>query len=344
ARSTVGAFLLNREAGGARTKTGKKDYNRVFGADANFVFFRYLTVGGLMAKSEEPDRDGDNWSTSGGVTWSTDLLATGITWLTVDRNFRDDLGFVPRKDQRRYMPNFAIKPRPNSDLIRQFNFRFHSDYITTQDNELETRINHYTAEVIFHSSDGVAYTPHTRMEVLSEPFEIRDGVKIPPGSYSWWYNGMRFYTDRGRRISLSGMYQRHYGFFGGDLLTLQLRPQARISQNFSVEIDYELNRATFKPGTYMNNAGEFPAEEGRFTDHVVNSRVNYNFNNQWLTSTSIQYNNETSSLGFNFRLNYIYRTGDDFFFIYNEGRRVDGPFDGQLDRTVQAKLTYSFDF
>ena len=90
--------------------------------------------------------------------------------------------------------------------------------------------------------------------------------------------------------------------------------------------------------------GNFPNSKASFTDHVINSRVNYNFNNQWLTSTSIQYNNTDSFVGFNFRLNYIYRPGDDFFFIYNEGRRVDGPFDGQLDRTMQAKLTYSFDY
>ena len=48
--------------------------------------------------------------------------------------------------------------------------------------------------------------------------------------------------------------------------------------------------------------------------------------------------------GFDFRLHYIYRPGDDFFFIFNEGRRVDGPLEGQVDRTVQGKLTYSLDF
>ena len=85
----------------------------------------------------------------------------------------------------------------------------------------------------------------------------------------------------------------------------------------------------------------------------MNFRVNYNFNNQWLTTTTLQYNNVDSFAGINFRLNYIFRPGDDIFLVYNEGfravfddnnRRVAGLFDGQRDRSLQLKLTYSFDY
>ena len=81
-----------------------------------------------------------------------------------------------------------------------------------------------------------------------------------------------------------------------------------------------------------------------FTDHVANLRVFYNFNNQWLTTTTIQYNNVDNFAGLNFRLRYIIYPGDDFYLVYNEGRQVGGPLDGQKDRSVQAKLTYFFDF
>ncbi len=103
----------------------------------------------------------------------------------------------------------------------------------------------------------------------------------------------------------------------------------------------------------MDDDGIFPDTDGKFTDHVVNTRLNYNFNNQWLTSTTIQYNSSDSFLGFNFRLNYIFRPGDDLFLVYNEGRqpvfddeghRVAGLLDGRRDRSLQVKLTYSFDY
>ena len=58
----------------------------------------------------------------------------------------------------------------------------------------------------------------------------------------------------------------------------------------------------------------------------------------------MQYENIANFFGIHFRLDYIFRPGDDFFLIYNEVRQVGGPDEGKKDRTLKAKLTYSFDF
>ncbi|MCH7978073.1 MAG: hypothetical protein IH935_03725, partial [Acidobacteria bacterium] len=51
--------------------------------------------------------------------------------------------------------------------------------------------------------------------------------------------------------------------------------------------------------------------------------------------------------------NYIFRPGDDLFLVYTEGRqsvfddegfRIAGLTDGRRDRSLQVKLTYSFDY
>lgn len=76
----------------------------------------------------------------------------------------------------------------------------------------------------------------------------------------------------------------------------------------------------------------------------MNFRINYNFNNQWLPTTTLQYNNVDAFDGVNFRLNYIFRPGDDFFLVYNEGHRLGDVFRDQKDRSLQVKMTYSFDF
>ena len=126
-----------------------------------------------------------------------------------------------------------------------------------------------------------------------------------------------------------------------------------MNEQFSVEPEYVLNKASIDPGNYTDDQGVFPQRSGAFTDHVINTRINYNFNNQWLTSTFLQYNSTDSFWGFNFRLNYIFRPGDDLFIVYNEGRHaildptgreIAGFFDGRKDRSLQIKLTYSFDY
>jgi len=46
----------------------------------------------------------------------------------------------------------------------------------------------------------------------------------------------------------------------------------------------------------------------------------------------------------NFRLDYIYLPGDDFFLIYNEsGTLADGTVAGQRNRSIIAKITHSWD-
>ena len=41
------------------------------------------------------------------------------------------------------------------------------------------------------------------------------------------------------------------------------------------------------------------------------------------------------------RLNYIFRTIDNFYIVYNDTRFTDGPFNGKANRSLVLKLTYS---
>ena len=78
---------------------------------------------------------------------------------------------------------------------------------------------------------------------------------------------------------------------------------------------------------------------GEFSSSVSNVGINYNLTNEWLTSTTLQYDNLEDLFNINFRLNYIYRLGDDLFVVFNQTRRSD-----LTDRTIIVKLTHSFDF
>ena len=73
-------FFINRETGGDTDRTtGEKDYNRAYGANVNFVFYRYRNIGGLVRKSEAPGIRGDSLTTLGGVEWQDDFVDAAIT-------------------------------------------------------------------------------------------------------------------------------------------------------------------------------------------------------------------------------------------------------------------------
>jgi hypothetical protein len=126
---------------------------------------------------------------------------------------------------------------------------------------------------------------------------------------------------------VSGFFQFHreLDFWDGDRTTLTLNPSIKWSQNLSSDIEYRLDEVVL-PG-------------GEFTSSVSNIGITCNFTNDWLSSTTLQYDNLSDLFVVNFRLNYIYRPGDDLFVVYNQTRRSD-----LTDRAIIVKFTHSFDF
>ena len=104
----------------------------------------------------------------------------------------------------------------------------------------------------------------------------------------------------------------------------------KFNSRFSIQMNYGINR--------IELAGSEPS-----TFHLLNTTFNFAFSLKWLTSTVLQYNSDRDVGGVNFRLNYLYRPGDDLFIVFNEFRdRSLGTTD--LDRQLIVKFTHSFDF
>ncbi len=325
-RSAIGGFVLNRAI------AGSGDYNRVYGVDSNFIFKQHFFANALYARSLQPGVTTDNWTASGSAKWDSDSMYAGLEFLVVDPNFRDDVGFVPRPDQRRISPVFDLKPRIQriSKVVRKLQAGIRIDYVTDQHYTLQTRYTHYNAQIFFQSGDHLLLAPHTRFEVVTEPFQLRKNVAIPAGEYHMKNLRVQYTVNPAKRLSGSFVFQPQWGFFGGDLYQFQIRPRIRVSQSLAVVPGFSINKATFA--------------QGRFTDKVLNGGIEYAFNRQWLTSTSLQYNSADAVFASQFRLNYIFRPGDDLFVVYNLGRATGGARVGEMNQTLAMKLTYSFDF
>ena len=326
-RSAIGALFTNRQS------SVDGDHNRVFGADGNFVFARSLSVNSFVARSETPGLNHDNWTGYGRVFWDSDFLILGGEHLVVQRNFQSDVGWVPRRDQKRTSLQFGVRPRPaNSDLIRQWVVRTRLDFTQNQAGKQESMTYHYfTLEGVFQSGDHFVFDFHRSFERLFEPFEIRPEITIPVGSYCTWDGVFNFNGAPHRRIS-GQLFRYRYerGFFAGDRHDLRIQPQIALNDTLSLNVGYAFD--------------DVKMPWGDFTSHVINNRINYAFSNRWLTSATIQYSNLRKLVNYRFRLNYIYRPGDDLFIIYNQGRNVADDADGFLGRSIMLKWTYSFDF
>ena len=226
-----------------------------------------------------------------------------------------------------------IKPRIEriSSVIRKLQFGIRIDYITDQDYKLLTRYEHYNAQIFFQSGDHIIIAPHSRFERVPEPFQFRRNIAIPAGDYNMNNIRLAYTVNPAKRISGMFVFQPQWGFFGGDLYQVQLRPRIKVSPSLTLIPGYSWNKFTFP-------------QQRKFTDHIAETGIEYAFSNQWLTSTVLQYNNADAMFAMQFRLNYMFRPGDDFFLVYKLGRATGGTQFGQMDQTLAAKLTYSFDF
>ena len=179
---------------------------------------------------------------------------------------------------------------------------------------------------LFESGERVDVSVQRQLERLPRPFRISRDVTLPVGRYDWNQGAIAFSTFNGR--PLSGQLGVSVGdFYSGTKRSLVVQGEFRPSENLS-----------FAP-SYRYNDVNLP--EGNFETHLAGLRANVSFTTDLLTSAFLQYNSSGELAAIQVRLNYIFRTIDNIFVVYNETRFVDGIFREESNRSFVVKTTYS---
>ncbi|PYS40188.1 MAG: hypothetical protein DMG14_11320 [Acidobacteria bacterium] len=326
-RSYIGGIFTSRDAAG-----GSSDpYNRSVGVDANFIFFRHLNISPILGSTFTPGKNKDQWAGRGRAVWDSDLIGAEVERMVVQRAVNPEMGWLLRRDFTKSKARFEIRPRPENKSIRQLFFRANVDYYTNQAGQLESRNQDLTFESLFQSGDRLFIRYSHLFDLIRKAFDIQNRLSVLPGSYTWDSTQIRFTISPNRQLSGDLGLRHQRGFYGGSNTEVSWTPIWKASRNLSVAPAYQYNRVRLP--------------NGEFDSHIMNSQVNYAFNDRWLTSTTAQYNNAARVAVVNFRLNYIYRPNDHFFLIYNEARTLAGaPNTQSRNRSIIAKVTHSWDF
>ncbi|MFQ6113620.1 MAG: hypothetical protein ACE5NG_05965, partial [bacterium] len=162
---------------------------------------------------------------------------------------------------------------------------------------------------------------------LTEPFDIADGVVIPPGSYHW--TRFRLEGELAAKRKFSGQFTWWFGnFYNGSLdqieLELSWKPTALFTLEFSAE----------------RNLGRLPA--GDFTKDLIETRLLLNFSPDLQVSSLLQYDNESDSFGTNTRLRWTFNPLGDIFLIYNHNLRELNDRLVRDNYQLLVKLQYTF--
>jgi len=317
-RSSVGAVVTNRQGGGG--------FNRVVGADASFFFRRVWFVEGFVAAMDESARRPDANAWYGRFAYDTDRFGASYRYLDVGDGFRPGVGFVRRRDSRLSSGVLRWSPRPQSDLVRQYDLTTSLDYLTDRRNVLETRERTTALTTNFETGDALTVEYANGFEYLDRPFSLRSDVVVPVGTYRTNRAEVRLNTFRRRHATLNLTYGTGV-FWAGDRDTLSIRTSYRMTTNLGLSLNWDTNWI------------DLP--EGRFTTNLVSTRVQIAFRSDIALLSLLQYNPDTRQVSTNVRFNWIPKPGSDVFVVYNELDDTRGGF-GVKNRSLVVKLNYLF--
>jgi hypothetical protein len=317
--SWVGALMTHRDS------TIEGDYNRVYGADARFLFYdNRLGIDSFILRSDTPDLIGRDQARQLEVAWrDTEVVVSG-GYNSVGTNFNPEVGFVRRRDNTRYNGQLGFNPLINSsDAIQNLNFGANWDYYENGTTEqVETRELRFNAGLRLRDGGSITFNMAETFDRLTEPFDIRPDIEIEAGDYKYRRYSARVSTDTSNRISGNATYEWG-GFWSGHRKSFGSGVEVRASPNLRIAFDYDHNRV------------ELP--NGNFTTDLVASRFDYAFTPQTFLNAFVQYNAARQEVSSNIRFRFTYRPLSDIFIVYNDIRDTD---QGQLvQRALIVKIT-----
>jgi hypothetical protein len=316
-RSYVGAMATNRQGNGAR--------NTLLAADARFTFFEHLNVMGLVARSEDSRITTNQWATQLGAEWRADLFEAGANYIDIDPQFTAGVGFV-RIRERLIGVRGSLRPRPRRWRVRQFELTPSTVWYHDAQRVLRSRDGTLLVATAFQTGDRLELSYRNSYERVVRPFPIGPGVLLEPGEYDWNTAIVTLRGYNGRPVSGSATLNLG-SFYDGDKRTMTLQGDLRPGTLLSFNPSYEFNDVALR--------------QGSFRTHLVGLRTNVSFSTRLLTSAYVQYNSAGQLAATQVRVNYIFRTIDNVYIVFNDTHFTEGVFRGRSNRSFVAKVTYS---
>jgi hypothetical protein len=276
------------------------------------------------------DRTAGDDATAGGfkVDYPNDKWDMQLTYKRIGDDFNPAIGFVPRRAVQLFNGGIDNRTRISSGPFQQLFYEFQPFVALDLDHQWESyRVFFAPINWRFRSGDRFEVNINPVGERLVTPFEVSDGVVIPPGRYHWKQYRLEVGTAQKRR--LYGQVSWWFGgFYSGSIDQIVWTGAWNPTALFTVEFSGE------------RNMGRLP--EGDFNQTLVGTRLRINVSPNLSIAGYVQYDTISDSVGVNTRLRWTLRPEADLFVVYNHNIRsvVDR---WQLDSNqLVMKMQYAF--
>ena len=325
--SRIGMIAVNKDEIG--------DYNRAGGFDFEYRPNDSMDVRGMWSRTFEPGIAGQNNAWYLGSNWRSNRFRLEGSYTDIAEDFNPAVGYVRRTGIRHFRGEARWVPMPQRFGIRQIWTGPEVNYILNHNNELEEWNISYTNWFEFDTGDYILFNGKRTFERLNDVFDFRDGVEIPIGDYSSNSYHVRLSSSDSRPISttLGGGIE---DFYNGEVRRAYIQTTFKPNGHLSLSAQYQFNQVVDLPEMYFTDGQPRPVYVNLFR-----GRVDYSFTTGLFAKLFAQWNTDANVMSTNFLINYIYRSGSDFYFVFNQTYDTNGTTRSRLlDSTVVAKMTY----
>ena len=251
----------------------------------------------------------------------------------IERDFNPALGFLNRRDIRDYTmelgythrptfrgPSFnAVNLRPTDPLLRSIYSGATAQRIERLDGSLQSQIAMLRVNLENQTSDQLNFTYQNEKEGVIEPFEISEGIVIPPGDYSFDQASVGVNTGA-HRLLVTRLSYGSGDFYDGERDTINAEVEWTPSPHFRSFVGYQYNDVTLP--------------QGDFILRLVRVGLDAIFTSKLSWANLIQYDNDTETVGINSRIHWIPQRGREMFIVLNHNLE-------DLDRDNDFKSTFA---
>lgn len=294
-----------------------------------------LAFGAWAAQSDGDLAPGQRSGWGFKADYPNDLWDVFLTYREFGDALDPALGFLPRPGTRQAEGGGSFQPRPGEEgpfsWVRQFFFELFLTRVDRLDGTTESW-EVFTApwNAVTRSGEHLEANWVPQLERLDEPFEVAEGVVIPPGEYQFTRWRVEAQSSRSRPWEV-GSTVWFGDFFDGRLTEWK-----------------SFVYWTFGPGRLrleldaVNNFGDLP--QGDFIQRLWQLKTVYAASPDLVVSLFTQYDSESRDLGVNSRLRWTIRPGRDLFLVWNRNwqRTLDPGYRLELDSDqIVVKLRWT---
>jgi hypothetical protein len=332
-QSYVGALYTRRDP-----RVEGADASQTAGVDATFATSRFLGSQNLESTAwflhaTRPGIASGNSAFGAAIDYPNDRWRARLDTSEVQENFDPSMGFVTRRNYRRYQQTITFAPRPNTRQVRQLTFTAAGDLQTDLHNDAIARgLDLTLLQVNFQSQDQLTIFASQNYERLDAPFTLARGITLPLGaSYDFTRFRINGQTANRRVLAINAKIEAG-DFYSGTRLERTANLTVRLRPGYIIYLTGEWNRISLPEGNFSTKLYRLVGET-QFSPLVA-------------IVNNIQYDTQSAVLGWQSRFRWIVSPGNDLYVVYTHNW-LDQPLLNRfatLDKRFATKLLYTYRF